>query len=155
MYINQSMSVRAYEAYQVGKKPLSKWKKQDFNEIFKDYPYLKKLTVKELRSSLLECTEWHHTSSYFNRTDFYEIVDSENFPTEEQVAQMISERKKEERSKESKATITYVEWVGKYRKWRKPVEYTEECIIVGNWAYLSNGSKKKIDGNNIKNIEYK
>ena len=39
MYINQSMSVRAYEAYQVGKKPLSKWKKQDFNEIFKDYPY--------------------------------------------------------------------------------------------------------------------
>lgn len=45
-----------------------------------DLDWLKKQTVKWLKENCLTCNEWHHTSKFYNRTNFYEI--KENFDSD-------------------------------------------------------------------------
>ena len=79
-YNGWSMSNNAVAAYEDGDKPLSKWTKSDiFNaineqvEIKCSIEKLKKLPVKVLKGICLRCSSWHHTSSYYNQTDFYSL----------------------------------------------------------------------------------
>ena len=87
-YSGFSMSNNAVSAYRDGKKPLSKWTKKAILEALEEecehgnvpkeaLDLAKGMTVKELKEKVLECTEWHHTSKFYNRTDFYS-VDEEN-----------------------------------------------------------------------------
>jgi len=90
-YVDYSMSVRASEAYSNGQKPKSKWLKREFLKSTKEYlnseceqsclqmplneiiVSLKSLTIKELKEHFLAYCGYHHTSKFFNETDFYEI----------------------------------------------------------------------------------
>lgn len=63
-YVGYSMSVRAADAYDDGKLPKSKLKeKYKLSET--DFNYL-------LENDMLE-SEWHHTSKFYNKTNFYKI----------------------------------------------------------------------------------
>lgn len=79
-YNGYSMSNNATSAYSDGEKPLSKFNKQDVaftKELVRIHLGIEvNLTVKELKEFLKECgrSSWHHTSSKFNCTDFYDIV---------------------------------------------------------------------------------
>ena len=75
------------QAYEDGEKPLSKWTKnvlvyeladaldaepEEVAEVLKPY------TVKEVKNKCLTYSSWHHTSSRYNRTAFYELDDFED-----------------------------------------------------------------------------
>jgi len=69
-YNGYSMSNNAVDAYEQGAKPISKWRKSDFVEYDEA---LKQFTVDFLRENVLKYECWHHTSSKYNRTNFYKI----------------------------------------------------------------------------------
>lgn len=78
-YKGWSMSWNAVDSYDNGEKPYSKWNKReivedilDTNEKI-DVELLKKLNIKILKEEFLELTSWHHTSKFYNQTNFYSI----------------------------------------------------------------------------------
>ena len=71
-----SMSNNAADAYEAGEKPLSKWTKKDIiatigADVINRNPELKALNLKELRAIFLTQDGWHHTSKFYNETNFY------------------------------------------------------------------------------------
>lgn len=77
-YNGYSMSNNAVDAYADNKMPISRWTKSAILErIYEirgeediDFSIL---TSKELKDTFLELTEWHHTSKFYNVTNFYEV----------------------------------------------------------------------------------
>lgn len=150
-YNGYSMSNNAVMAYDNGEKPYSKWTKAEILREAADQglhsDLAKKLTVAEARGLFLKWSSWHHTSSMYNRTDFY-VVDATDV-TDERIAEIIANREpkktsKEEKPKMEKAYVRYGEWTGT-RKHPKLVEKEAYAIIVGKWAYILEG-KKRTDG---------
>ncbi len=80
-YNGYSMSNNAVAAYLDGEMPLSKWTKAAIiKAIFENCEIaeekadlLKKMTAKELKDNFLKCSSWHHTSKFYNCTDFYSL----------------------------------------------------------------------------------
>lgn len=82
-YSGYSMSNNAVCAYSNGEKPISKWTKVAFIEAVRDefeecelnavLPFVKKLTIKQIKSDYLEYAGWHHTSKFYNKTEFYAV----------------------------------------------------------------------------------
>lgn len=81
-YSGYSMSNRAVEAYSEGRMPYSKWNKGttlgaiqekiDDGEITKaTIEDFQKMPQSMLKEYLTSDGEWHHTSKFFNQTDFY------------------------------------------------------------------------------------
>lgn len=103
-YKGKSMSVNAAIAYSEGEKPLLKWTKAAiFDEIefycdeitSEKMDLLKKLTVKELRENFLSYKAYHHTSKFYNTTNFYELdVEKIEKITVDEINAIISRRKK-------------------------------------------------------------
>ena len=77
-YIGQRMSVNAYNAYLNDKRPWSKWDKRSILEQLGRgrAKEVERYNTLVLRRYFLIYSEWHHTSKYFNETDFF-VVDSE------------------------------------------------------------------------------
>lgn len=128
-YNGYSMSNNAVSAYINGEKPLSKWTKQELLCALGEKERLcKKLTTNELRSEFLKKSSWHHTSSMYNRTDFYRInVDAVEEITAERVEEIIECREKPAVAKAEKpmyitALVEYDEWEGT-RKHPRKVRY--------------------------------
>lgn len=78
-YSDYSMSNNAVKAYREGKAPISKWTKKAILEAVEDITteeqrsLLKKAPLSLLKELLLKSSEWHHTSKYYNCTEFYGI----------------------------------------------------------------------------------
>lgn len=82
-YIGHSMSRRAAEAYEDGEMPKSKWTKKamvaaiqsycdEFDMSF-DPDVLKGMRKDEVFEQFFHKSSWHHTSKFFNETDFYKL----------------------------------------------------------------------------------
>ena len=159
-YNGWSMSNNAVDAYDKGEKPLSKWTKREIiNRIenaIKDgevelkisMETLNKIPAKTLKEKCLTKSSWHHTSSHYNKTDFYDIWWSgvENLTDED-----IERVEVKEKEVSEKWLCKFLEWSGT-RKHPKATEYEEEGIIKGNWFYRLNGSKKSINANGFQKI---
>lgn len=139
-YDGYSMSKRASQAYCDGQMPLSKWRKSDIldacrrftsepgNEIHFNISLLNKLRVVELKDLLLTCSAWHHTSMYFNKTDFYEVDEDRLTELRDSDIQAILDKRgdtitvcggievtqkiPENKSSVFRGAIHYVEWSG-------------------------------------------
>jgi hypothetical protein len=80
-YFFYSMSNNALDAYRRGEKPMSKWTKkailQRLEEQFEvkeeHLTFFRSLSLSCLRKKLLVECGWHHTSKYFNITEFYDV----------------------------------------------------------------------------------
>ena len=153
-YVGYSMSINADNAYKNGEMPLSKWTKKDLLNVLEseyniDTSNLKKYKLKTLKEYFLTKTSWHHTSSYFNETDFYGI--NEKMLTNidyDRLNELEADNSKKEPKKElEKVKVTYGVWVGT-RKHPKLDFETEYGIKCGNWIYLEYG-KIKADRNHI------
>ena len=82
-YKGYSMSNNAVDAYENGEMPLSKWRKADIIKAINQYiedvevnfdmDLLLKLPLRILKNELLSQSSWHHTSSMYNKTDFYSL----------------------------------------------------------------------------------
>lgn len=148
-YIGTKMSERAFEAHQNGEKPYSQWSKEDLLDSLpvEIQEKAKKLTLSELRCRLLHYSSWHHTGTYYNRTDFYEIDENQiDKLTAEKIDEIITNRPKRVRVKKVKtkplfvtAKIRYTEWEGRFRNYRHPVTYT---AVV---QFMSDAKMVKID----------
>lgn len=171
-YFNYSMSNNAVEAYENGKMPRSKWSKSallDNLETEKDYTkeqidILRKYPLSVLKDYFLEYSEWHHTSNYFNCTDFYEVSDisfseidfeyldklkKENI---EESKMQKQEKKEIAQQKPVKAYCTWGEWEGT-RAHPHLKEKNGYCLIKGNTAYTQDFDKKKISGIHFKVVK--
>ena len=173
-YYNYSMSNRAVDAYREGKKPLSKWTKSDILEAVRELIYseeiaanfnfnlLKKVKASRLKKLCLHSTEYHHTSKYFNRTDFYSIdVDYLESLTDSDLYYYLEEQKKEKEQKEAGESLQYVsvyfyEWEGRFRNFKSKKFYTRLGIQKSGWVYLLDPvnfkERKRIDGKGIESI---
>lgn len=151
-YDNYSMSNNAVAAYQTGEKPKSKWTKKEIIEELRDQSEdlkvdikaLEKLPVSTLREIALVQSSWHHTSSHFNRTDFY-MVDASRIEEED-----LKIEKKEITEKRVRAH--YLEWSGT-RNHPKATDHEEWGTIKGNWFYTDRGTKKSIKARGFNILE--
>ena len=164
-YNGWSMSNNAVAAYEDGEKPLSKWTKTDIFGMIEEQEVelrcsiekLRKLPVKVLKEVCLSYSSWHHTSNYYNKTDFYSLDISriENL-TDEKIDELIinykSHKKTEDKLPEEIWKCEFLEWSGS-RKHPKATEIIEEGVVKGNWFYRKDGSKKKTTANGFRFIE--
>ena len=148
-YKGYSMSNNAVDAYEQGEMPLSKWTKAAMLEIVEASDELsaaQKRTISKLTAAQLKVyltrSSWHHTSSHYNRTDFYAVdLDTLRGMTLEDIAATPAPAPKPKvELKREVRRCRYLTWEGS-RKHPKAVEHFEECEIVGDWAMTSNGKK--------------
>ena len=152
-YDNYSMSNNAVAAYQTGEKPKSKWTKTDIiaelksqaEELTVSLTEIEKLPIAHLREIALVKTSWHHTSSRYNRTDFY-MFDASRITEEDLV---VPEKEKIE---DRRVKARYLEWSGT-RKHPKAEEKETWGIIKGNWFFSDNGIKKSVAAKGFKVLE--
>lgn len=120
-YSGFSMSNNAVDAYDNGEKPLSKWSKAEIlqeiriyakeNNINIDMEKLNKVSLPVLRESFLYKTAYHHTSKFYNSTDFYAIdFDTVNEMVDLESVQKLLELTEEEST--SKGYRTDSNWRG-------------------------------------------
>jgi hypothetical protein len=162
------MSNRAVEAYSNGEKPLSKWTKAEIisavSEIDSDKAeLLKSVKALTLKEKVLYCSSWHHTSSRYNKTNFYRIdEDFINGSTEEDIAEMALENRNEKKkSKTYKGDIFYIEWSGT-RNYPKAEEKCLSNVNIeerGAFYYVTDDAgtellKKKIGSNGTRVVNY-
>ena len=80
-YYFYSMSNNALDAYRRGEMPMSKWTKkailQRLEEQFaikeEHLAFFRSLSLSCLREKLLVECGWHHTSKFYNATEFYDV----------------------------------------------------------------------------------
>lgn len=111
-YDGYSMSNNARSAYAYGEKPISRWTKAEIMEAIKeiaesnelnfDFGLLKKVSVKVLKSEFLTKTSWHHTSKFYNCTNFYSIDEEKVIAlTDAEILKLAENQSKSEKSKKS------------------------------------------------------
>ena len=73
-YIGHSMSRRAAEAYEDGEMPKSKWTKKAMVAAIQSYCDEFDMSFDpEVFEQFFHKSSWHHTSKFFNETDFYKL----------------------------------------------------------------------------------
>lgn len=159
-YNGYSMSNRAVFAYENGEMPLSKWTKSAIIERIEEcnsnisVRLIKALTVKELRKLFLYNSSWHHTSSYCNRTNFYDFnEDILSELTDDDIKEIMIERESNKKAKPAveKWECEYLIWSGT-RKHPKATKCRSIGEIKGNWFYLEDGSKKSINAKGFEKL---
>lgn len=159
-YYNYEMSNNAVSAYNYGEMPMSKWDKAsilaEIERIIEeekisvlDMGTVEKLTKTELADTFLKWSSWHHTSSYYRKTEFYRI-EVGDIDTAEVLSIIANRQPKGKKPAPVAVPITYADisygvWEGS-RKYPKLERYTAKAVVRGNWAYTLDGKKKKIDG---------
>lgn len=152
-YHNFSMSNNAVAAYNNDEMPRSKWTKAEIlAHCGEKAAMLRDLTVAELRNELLEGRGWHHTSSRYNRTDFFGIDEFRlDEISAEDVAAIIAARKpralrQSPAVKLITAEISYTVWEGRFRNYQHPVDYTETVTYKSTDKLIStkNGGVKRL-----------
>ena len=139
-YYGYSMSNNAVDSYNSGEKPLSKWSKANILDALspEQREAAKGMSLAALRELFLEYRGWHHTSSHYNRTEFYGIAEELNEITVEQIEEAAERDKKEREEKRAltpkksapkyiTAKVSYVYWTGT-RKHPKPNEVHGEVV---------------------------
>lgn len=160
-YDGYSMSNNARSAYDDGEKPLSKWTKAAIISEIKNHDVstevmaaLQKVNAKTLKNELLIYSGWHHTSEYYNKTDFY-AVDVDKI--DELTVELVNSWNKVENSVNSlryKGDFNYIEWQGS-RKYPKAVPHRLTNVNIeerGAFYYVTDDEnnliiKKKIGSN--------
>ena len=174
-YDGYSMSNNAREAYDCGFAPKSKWNKAAMleaiekwikdNEDVEDIKFsLEDVTAmsKDLMfTHFFICKEWHHTSSRYNRTDFYGLNDYtlENI-TSEEIRKLIEKEKKSKDSKTGKDKKTYEgacvcefkNWTGS-RKHPKCELVQDIGVIKGKLFYSDHYGKKRLTTDGFRIVE--
>lgn len=130
-YKGYSMSNNAVAAYEDGERPKSKWLKKDILECLGKCEIadgIKKaaagLTKEELQSLLLVLSSWHHTSSYYNQTDFYSFDREKALKLSmEQIENIKAQRKPKEKAEQK---ISFVQ--ARFRDYISRRNYKEVVI---------------------------
>ena len=164
-YDGFSMSNNARQAYADGERPMSKWTKtailsraaevmEDcYSEPTFDFSLLRSLSVSALRDLLLSRVAYHHTSSWYNATDFYDIEpDTLEELTDEAIkAAANAPKTKPESPASERWECAYLVWEGT-RKHPKARRIVETGTICGNWFFSDTGMRKQTTANGFERI---
>lgn len=165
-YYGYSMSNNAVNAYNCGEMPISKWTKTAILAEIKraidngltlqvSFEDLARLPASEFKAHFLFQSSWHHTSSYYNETNFYELdLDCLEKVTAEQIQSWKSAAKTKKQTNKQEGVrweCSFLEWSGS-RNYPKATRITEEGVVKGNWFYRKDGSKKKTTANGFQFI---
>ena len=167
-YDGYAMSNNARMAYEDCEMPLSKWTKTELLSAIKSYNVsadiilaLQKHNTDTLRRELLMYSGWHHTSEYYNKTNFYAIdADKVN----ELTVNRIDNWDKAENTVSSlkyRGDFNYVEWQGS-RNYPKALPHCLENVNIeerGSFYYVTDADdklliKKKIGSNGTRASSY-
>ena len=151
-YSGYSMSNNAVQAYNEGKLPLSKIKRDKLNE------YNITISVEMFKwicqyKSIIRPCEWHHTSKYYNETYFYDLKQASKILAKADLTSLEKEYKNWKSTHKPKkkdnsicfALVSYEILVGLDKK-RKYKTFSDYAVICNGWAYLTSGTKKSIEG---------
>lgn len=131
-YYGYSMSNNACAAYEAGMMPRSKWTKkaimyrvailseeEEIELLPERIKELSGMKVAVLRELLLRCREWHHTSSRYNCTDFYDVdIEILSYGAQEwqeavkEAAGEVGKEKQPEAPVRQRGTFYWVTWEG-------------------------------------------
>jgi len=116
-YSGYSMSNNAVDAYENGEKPKSKWTKQDIlsavSEINPDIvDDLKKISLPLLKDKLLYNSSWHHTSNYYNKTEFYSVDEDVVVELTPDIINSWENKAVNKNNGVKKGDIDYIVWTG-------------------------------------------
>ena len=158
-YHGYSMSNNAVAAYADGEMPLSKWTKQAILDAVAEIDeekaeWLKPVKLQTLKDKLLTRTSWHHTSKFYNRTDFYSLdEDTVESLTEEDVAKWVAKKTKPSQRPEFEINN---DTLVKYNGTNKEITLPDEVIVIGKYAFLDDDYKDtgivSVIGNNVTTI---
>lgn len=158
-YSGYSMSNNAVESYNAGERPKSKWTKADIlSELSQSgipkekLAVLKGLPVALLKTLCLRYTGWHHTSSYYNRTEFYMVDPDRVRSMSVRDLSSYSDRPVAVAKPPVERTAVFLEWYGT-RSHPKAEERQAKGIVKGNWFYLSDGTKKSINARGFRFLD--
>jgi hypothetical protein len=163
-YNGFSMSNNAVAAYYNGEKPKSKWTKTDIIDIISNaikeeeinplltLQEIKKIPAQQLKDKVLRVSSWHHTSSHYNKTDFYSVdLDAVEGLTANDLIK--KQPAAAATPAEQKCKCVYLEWSGS-RKHPKATECTAWGTIKGNWFFPDGETfKKSVNANGFKVLE--
>lgn len=154
-YCGYSMSNNAVEAYENGQRPLSRWTKgkilNSVKHLLADDPkldvklqLLKKFTVKNLKEYLLTDCGWHHTSMYYNETEFWEIdEDKLHELTISDIELALNEKAKSKPKKDiAVGVISVQEWGGTRNHPRFLGNSNYIGVVDGDWCFTDRGRFK-------------
>lgn len=171
-YVGYSMSKRAAEARAEGRFP-----KTDFK---KEYGVTEKSFIALVKAGMIDGSEWHHTSMYGNKTNFYrwdepeyadyykehkkEIDKAAREESEElegmldAVKDEVADKRHQEFIKEQEETRRIFELHKEYENFLNTLPMPEEFTSQNGVKIVTNGSKEKkhwkfydLDGNKIDN----
>lgn len=147
-YIGHSMSRRAAEAYEDGEMPKSKWTKKamvaaiqsycdEFDMSF-DPDVLKGMRKDEVFERFFRESSWHHTSKFFNETDFYKLDEdavcgSFRPMTEAEVAERDAARRQaieEEKAERETLRAARIEKLGRHRTYREEHGFAPDTVAA-------------------------
>lgn len=162
-YIDFSESENSRMAKQQGIFPLSHWTKTKFLDAAaacegvtpEKLAALKKIKWSILKSKFLYNSEWHHTSSYFNRTEFYALDEDalEEITLDELEAMATTPTPvKKDAAENYRVRAKYLVWSGS-RRYPKATEHEETGTITGAWFVSDSGVRKSISANGFEVIE--
>lgn len=149
-YAGHSMSNNAVAAYEEGMVTLTgitgPWLQS--NGVTETAKFVQWL----IRENHLAATEWHHTSHYFNRVNFYDGVELwiqlNNFGPQLD-ALRIEFAQPQEKPAAVQVVAEFFEWEGS-RKYGKFVKHSGVAgTVEGNWFVSSEGKRKNVNGNHF------
>ena len=133
-YINFSMSERAAAAKEEGMKTASELAVQ----LRRRFPRRFRGVTAASVAATVPAAEWHHTSKFYNSTNFYNPADV--FKVREKLRAKILRERGESRKRTSfeNCTVTWLEWSG---SWNRPscIERSAsgvEVLVKGKTAYF-------------------
>jgi hypothetical protein len=145
------MSVNALDAYDEGRKPLSKITLQNLR--FAGWKGTKTLAMSLAKSGFWRTSEWHHSGgTWYNKVDFYdpsELVDFWDSCDDQRKLELQNTNSKKTDDDDVRVKGSFVLWGGSRRSPRRVGEQDFEGIKKGNWIHLDTGGKKKATGNHI------
>ena len=128
-YCGRSTSRNSLIAREMGAHPISEWSKSkimdDLAEIDTTRMSLfKKISLPVLQAYCLRRTGYHHTSKWFNKTDFYELNEEAISSLSDETLVALASLKKPKSTVETTfGTFKYIEWEevsGRYGRYTKP-----------------------------------
>ena len=149
-YAGYSRSVRSLMAIENYIVPLSQINKSLIEELGNELNYdLSKIKVAQFKKyvEINASREWHHTSTYFNKTDHYDlgsIFEDKDINIVINEINSIVIEKKELANEYHIVEITETLWEGRYKNYKTKKEYIRICYLKKDdrFAYDLNENKK-------------
>lgn len=172
-YVGHSMSVNAKLAREDGERPISEWTKKAFREAISSISPEKAKLIAKINPSVLhiyflERTASHHTSSWYNPTQFYALnVDAVKNISTDTLIELAKLKPPKAAPVTVRGTFKFIEWQKRSSRWNPwgvsrsfraiPHELSDVAITVKGQFFIVQGKdgkaiRKKIGSNGTEAI---